>query len=128
MEKKLDGNYARMLRAILNKSWRRHPTKQQLYGHIPPSRKISKIRRNRDTGHCWRSRGELIRDDLLWTTSHGRAKAGRLARTYIQQVCADTRRSPEDQLEAMYDRVGWRERVRDIHADSASWWWLFQVY
>ena len=28
MEKKLDGNYTRMLRAILNKSWRQHPTKQ----------------------------------------------------------------------------------------------------
>ena len=39
--KKLDGNYTRMLRAILNKSWRQHPTKQQLYGH--PSRKLSKL-------------------------------------------------------------------------------------
>ena len=36
MEKKLDGNYIRMLRAILNKSWRQHPTKQQLYDHLPP--------------------------------------------------------------------------------------------
>ena len=25
LEKKLDGNYTRMLRAILNKSWRQHP-------------------------------------------------------------------------------------------------------
>ena len=30
MEKKLDGKYTRMLRAILNKSWKQHPTKQQL--------------------------------------------------------------------------------------------------
>ena len=36
MEKKLDSNYTRMLRAILNKSWRQHPTKQQLYDHLPP--------------------------------------------------------------------------------------------
>ena len=34
--KKLDGNYSRMLRAILNKSWRQHPTRHQLYGHLPP--------------------------------------------------------------------------------------------
>ena len=27
MEKKLDGNYIRMLRAILNKSWKQHPKK-----------------------------------------------------------------------------------------------------
>ena len=36
MEKKLDGNYTEMLRAILNKSWRQHPTKRQLYSHLPP--------------------------------------------------------------------------------------------
>ena len=36
LEKKLDGNYTRMLQAILNKSWRQHPTKHQLYGHLPP--------------------------------------------------------------------------------------------
>ena len=30
LEKKLDGNYTRMLRAILNKSWRQHPTRHQL--------------------------------------------------------------------------------------------------
>ena len=34
--KKLDGNYTRMLRAILNKSWRQHPSRHQLYGHLPP--------------------------------------------------------------------------------------------
>ena len=27
LEKKLDGNYTRMLRTILNKSWRQHPTR-----------------------------------------------------------------------------------------------------
>ena len=27
LKKKLDGNYTRMLRAILNKSWRQHPTR-----------------------------------------------------------------------------------------------------
>ena len=32
IEEKLDGNYTRMLRAILNNSWRQHPTKHQLYG------------------------------------------------------------------------------------------------
>ena len=43
MEKKLDGNYTRTLRAILNKSWRQHPTKQQVYGHLPP---ITKTKTN----------------------------------------------------------------------------------
>ena len=77
----------------------------------------------RHAGHCWRSRDELIRDVLLWTPTHGRAKAGRPARTYIQQLCEDTGRCPEDLPRAMNDREEWRERVRDICATSAIWWW-----
>ena len=123
LEKKLDGNYTRMLRAILNKSWRQHPTRHQLYGHLPPITKTIQVRRTRHAGHCWRSRDELIRDVLLWTPTHGRAKAGRPARTYIQQLWEDTGCCPEDLPRAMNDREKWRERVRDIRATSATWWW-----
>ena len=128
LEKKLDGNYTRMLRAILNKSWRQHPTRHQLYGHLPPITKTIQVRRTRHAGHCWRSRDELIRDVLLWTPTHGRAKAGRPARTYIQQLCDDTGCCPEDLPEAMNDREKWRERVRDIRATSTTrwWWWWYR--
>ena len=84
MEKKLDGNYTRMLRVILSKSWRQHPTKQQLYGHLPPISNTIKIRRIRHAEHCWRSWDELISDVFLWTPSHSRAKAERPVRNYIQ--------------------------------------------
>ena len=123
MEKKLDGIYPRMLRAILNKSWRQHLTKQQLYAHLSSITKTIKIRRNRHAGHCWRSRDELISDVLLWTPSHGRAKAERPARTCIQQLCADTECSYEDLPEAMDNRELWWERGRNILADSVTWWW-----
>ena len=123
LEKKLDGNYTRMLRAILKKSWRQHPTKQQLYGHLPPITKTIKVRRIRHAGHCWRSRDELISDVLLRTPLHGRAKAGWPARTYIQWLCEDTGCSPEDQPEAMNDREERRERVRDIRAGGTKRWW-----
>ena len=98
LEKKLDGNYTRMMWAILNKSWWQHPTRHQLYGHLPPITKTIQVRRTRHAGHCWRSSDELISDVLLWTPTHGRAKAGRLARTYIQQLCEDTGCCPEDLL------------------------------
>ena len=123
LEKKLDGNYTRMLRAILNKSWQQHPTRHRLYGHLPPITKTIQVRRTRHAGHCWRSRDELIRDVLLWIPTHGRAKAGRPARTYIQQLCEDTGCCPEDLPRAMNDREEWRERVRDIRAASTIWWW-----
>ena len=123
LEKKLDGNYTRMLRAILNKSWQQQPTRHQLYGHLPPITKTIQVRRIRHAGHCWRSRDELIRDVLLWIPTHGCAKAGWPARTYIQQLCEDTGCCPEDLPRAMNDREEWRERVRDIRATSAIWWW-----
>ena len=114
-----------MLRAILNKSWRQHPTRHQLYGHLPPITKTIQVRRSRRAGHCWRSKDEFISDVLLWTPAYGRAKAGRPAQTYIQQLCEDTECSPEDLPEAMNDREKWRERVRDIRASGTAWWWLF---
>ena len=52
LEKKLDGNYTRMLRAILNKSWQQHPTRHQLYGHLYPITKTIQVRRTRHAGHC----------------------------------------------------------------------------
>ena len=109
LEKKLDGN------------WQQHPTRH--YGHLPPITETIQVRRTRHAGHCWRSKDELISDVLLWTLTYGRAKAGRPARTYIQQLCEDRGCNPEDLPEAMSDREKWRERVRDIHAGGTTWWW-----
>ena len=85
--------------------------------------KTIQVRRTRHAGHCWRSRDELISDLLLWTPTYGLTKAGRPARTYIQQLCEDTGCSPEDLSEAMNDREKSRERVRDIRGTSTTWWW-----
>ena len=123
LKKKLDGNFTRMLRAILNKSWRQHPTRRQLYGYLPPITKTIQVRRARHAGHCWRSKDELVSDVLLWTPTYGQAKAGRPARTYIQQLCEDTGCNPEDLPEAMNDREKWREMVKDIRAGGTTWWW-----
>ena len=117
-------NYTRMLQAILNKSWRQHPTKHQLYGHLPPITKTIQVRQTRHAGHCWRSRDELLSDVLLWTPTYSRVKAGWPAWTFIQQLCEDTRCSPEDLPEAMNDWEKWRERVRDIRASGTTWWWF----
>ena len=112
-----------MLRAILNKSWRQHPTRHQLYGHQPPIWKTIQVRQTRHVGHWWRSKDELISDVLLLTTAYGQAKAGWPARTYIQQLCEDTGCSPEDLPKAMNDWEKWRERARDIRASGTTWWW-----
>ena len=46
-----------MLRAILNKSWRQHPTEHQLYGHLPSITKAIQVRRTRHCGKLLEKRG-----------------------------------------------------------------------
>ena len=113
------------LQTIPNKSWKRQPTKQQLYAYRPPITKTIKIRRTRYAGHSWRSRDELMSNLLPCPPSYERAKAGKLARTYIQQLGVDTRCSPEDLMKAMNDREGWWGRVWDIRADGTTRWWYW---
>ena len=43
LEKKLDGNYTRMLQARVNKSWRQHPQNTNYTATYFPSRKLSKL-------------------------------------------------------------------------------------
>ena len=121
IEKNLDGNCTRMLRAILNKSRKQHPTKQQLY--LPPISKTIQIRQTRYTWHYWRNKDELMRDVLLWNSSHGRACVGRPTRTYQQQLCTETGCSLEDLPGTMDNRDERQERVKDIRSSSAIWWW-----
>ena len=109
-----------MRQAILNKSWRQHPTKQQLCDHLPPITKTTQVRRTWHSGHCGRSKDELISDIFLWTPSREWEKAGRSARTYIRQLCAYTGCSLEDLPGAMDYRDGWRERVREIRAGGVT--------
>ena len=97
MEKTLDVNFTRMLQAVLNKAWRQHPTKQQLYSHLRPISKTTQIRRTRHVGHCWRSKDKPISNVLKWIPSHGRASVGWTARTYLQQLCTYTECRLENQ-------------------------------
>ena len=121
LKKKLGGNYTRMLRAILNNSWRQHPTRHQLYGHLP--RKLYKLDEpdTQDTAREARTNSSVMYS--CGPPAYGQAKAGRPARTYIQQLCEDTGCNPEDASKAMNDREKWRERVKDICACGTTWWW-----
>ena len=95
------------------------PHKQQLYGHLPPITKTIQVGRTRHTGHCWRSRGELISGPLHMAE---RKQGNQLEPTYSSSVrirgC-----SPEDLPEVMNDRESWRKKVKDIRADDTMWWW-----
>ena len=117
--RKLHKNVESSIKQVLATTPHETPTVRTL----APITKTIQVRRTRHAGHCWRSKDELISDVLLWTPTHGCARVGRPARTYIQQLCEDTGCNPEDLPEAMNDREKWRETVRDIRAGGATWWW-----
>ena len=96
MKKKLPG--------ISNKSWRQHPTKQQLYGLLPAITKTIQVRQAKHAGPCWRSRDKLTNNILQWTTSHGRSKTEWPAWTYIEQLCVYATCSLEVLSGAMDDK------------------------
>ena len=117
LEKKLDSNYIRMLRAILNKSWRQHPTRHQLYGHLPPITKTIQIRRTRHVGHCWRSKDELISDVLQWTPTYGQAKD-----TYQNDIYGKKRIKKSLFYRLIYmTEMGWK-------LDLKCWWLIFLIF
>ena len=101
--------------AILNKFWKQHPTKQKLYSQF--HWKNHRIRRTRHEGHSWRCKDKLwwrsSMDPCTWAATHGHASVGRPAKTYLHQLCANTRCRLEDPPGVMDDRDGWRERERE---------------
>ena len=121
MEKKLDENNTRIQRAVLNKSWKQHPTKEQLYGHLPLITKTIQVRRTSQAGHFLRIKEELVSDILLWTPSHGRLQVGRPARTYLQQLCAD--------MELIDVRLNFKKSLRSVQRNIYVYvWWVVGSY
>ena len=119
IEKNRDRNCTRMLQAILNKSWKQHPTKQQLYRYLPSIFKTIQIRWTRHAGHCWRSKDKLICNVLLWTPSHGHANVDSPTKTYLQQLCMDTGCHLKD-LPVVIKIKSNNKRDKDICASSVT--------
>ena len=109
-EKKLDKNYTRMLRVVLDKSSKQHPTKQQFYRHSLPISKTIQVRWTRLARRYWKSKNEFISDIPLRTPLCGHASVDRPTKTFIDRLCADTECSLEDLLETMDDRNRWWEK------------------
>ena len=92
--------YVRMLRAVPNKSWKQHLTKQQLHDHLPPISQTNQERRRRHAEHYERSKDELI----CVTFFSGLLHMDTPAKACIHQLCVDTECSLEDLPRAIVDR------------------------
>ena len=121
MEKKLKGNYIRMLYVVMNKSCENKTAS------------ITKVIQVKQTGHrgqCW------MHNVLPWTPTHGHTNVGQPAKNYIHHLCADIGCSLEDLPAAIDNKDDWererereerereRERVMEICTISVTWWCL----
>ena len=109
MEKSLDGTYTRMLRMVLNVSWREHMTNAESYGTLPKITIKIRERRLKLAGHCTRHPEEEASKLVLWQPQHGKTNRGRRANTFIDSLLKDTGlESVEEMRNAMLDRKIWK--------------------
>ena len=102
-----------MLRAVLNISWKQHPTKK-----VQPISVAIRDKRLRFAGHCYRNKNELASDLVLWQPVHGNRTQGRPPKTYIDQLADDNGCEIEDLPTLMIDRNRWKEFVNTCRARS----------
>ena len=90
LQKMMDGCYTRMLRMVLDVSWKEKRTNQELYQDLPKLTEMVRERRLRIAGHCVRHEEEIAHHLILWEPTRGNRGRGRRAVTYIDNLKEDT--------------------------------------
>ena len=85
LEKKLNENCRRVLRAVLKKSWKQYATMQKLLDHLSPISQTINVIRTRHARHS----GDVGTNKLaMWASTYEHTCVGQ-ANAYIHQLCAD---------------------------------------
>ena len=116
-QQRLDGCYTRLLRRVLNLSWRNHPTLETIYGDLPRVSNLVCKRRVQFAGHCARATDELVSSFVLWRHPSPDNRSRKL--TFPDRIRRDTAIPKENLLAAMKDREYWKGVVSSISAEAA---------
>ena len=111
-QKHLDGTFTRLLMRVKNLSWKRHPTKKQIYGKLPPVSQLVRKRRVQFAGHCFRASEEMVSSFILWKPEPNGRRGQKL--TYPDVLVKDTGIRLDDLGEAMGNRVVWGNLVNSM--------------
>lgn len=106
MLKSLDGCYTNLLKRVLNLDWRNHPTLQEIYNGLPRISSVLTSRMLTFSGHCFRSKHEVISDLLLWCPAGPKRSR---KRTFLDVLKRETGLESEELRTAMANRELWRE-------------------
>ena len=109
LSKSVDGNYTRLLRAVLNISWNSHTTNQELYGELPRITSVIRNRRLALAGHVMRH-DEIAAKVLLWKPEEKR-RVGRPSLTIKSIIEEDTGLKDNELFNVMQDRVVWKDFI-----------------
>ena len=110
-QQRVDGTYTRLLMRVKNISWKRHPTKQQIYNNLTPVSNIIKRRRIQFAGHCFRASNEMASKFVLWKPNRS-GRRNSCKTTYPDVIAKDTGISFQDLGGAMGDREVWGSFVK----------------
>ena len=116
-QKRLDGTYTNLLRIVQNTHSSEHPTKERIYGDLPPISDTLSRRRLLFAGRCLRAEDEINLSLLLWKINIP-IRSRRM--TYPQMLSRDTGIGPEDLGNTMLDRDLWKTVHQNIPASGAE--------
>ena len=77
LRRKIDGCYTKLLRMLLNISWRYKISNKILYNGIPLITDVVASRRMRFSGHCLCHNDEIAHNLILWEPKFSRRNRGR---------------------------------------------------
>ena len=116
-QQRLDGCYTRLLRRVLNLSWRNHPTLETIYGDLPRVSNLVCKRRVQFAGRCARATDELVSSFVLWRHPSPDNRSRKL--TFPDRIRRDLAiPTTENLLAAMKDREYWKGVVSSISAEA----------
>ena len=110
-EKGLDGTYTKMLRMVLDVSWKDKVSNAVLYGKLAKLSVKIRSRRLKLVGHCIRHPEILANDLVMWEpeVGHGETKRGRPKQSYLNTLLRDVGINSKEELRTlMRDRDIWR--------------------
>jgi hypothetical protein len=114
MQSRIDGCYTRLLRRVLNVSWKDHMTNKELYGNLPTLSSTIRQRRMRFAGHCARASNQPAAKLLFWTPTEGKVKRGGVYKTFTTMLQEDTGMKSHNEIQTlMGERDLWKLRVQN---------------
>ena len=117
-EKELDGCYTRILRKVLNVSWKEHVTNKDLYGKLLKITEKIRLRRLKLAGHCSRHPEEVAANLVLWVPDRNSRDRGRPKITYLDTLKRDTGLNLEELHACMQDRAQWKTIIARARESS----------